>query len=224
MIVTVRLNLGSQVRCSDAVFGEVADVVVDPTTGRVTHLVVCRRHDPEERRLVPIARASPGAEATEVLLDGTVAEISQLECPRESAFLRVGESLPRDPNWELGIADVYGMPYLMPGDEFGGMPEDPDPHTVVGYDRIPKGEVEIRRASRVTSADGHTVGHVDGLMVADDQHISHVVLEHGHLWGRREVGIPIAEVDHVENDEVVLRLTRDEVGALPAVRVRRGRR
>ena len=60
-------------------------------------------------------------------------------------------------------------------------------------------------------------------MVADDQHISHVVLEHGHLWGRREVGIPISEVDRVENDEVILRLTRDEVGALPSVRVRRRR-
>ncbi len=94
---------------------------------------------------------------------------------------------------------------------------------VVGYDRIPKGEVEIRRTSAVTSADGHTVGHVDGLMVADDQHISHVVLQHGHLWGRREVGIPISDVDRVENDEVVLRLTRDEVGELPSVRVRRGR-
>ena len=219
----MRLDLGSPVRCSDAVFGEVTDVVVDPTTGRVTHLVVCRSHDRSETRLVPIARASPDAEAAGVVLDATVAEISELESPHESAYLRLGELPPSDPDWEVGIENTYALPFLMPGDGFAGVPEDPDPHTVVGYDRIPKGEVEIRRESAVTSADGHTVGHVDGLMVADDQHISHVVLQHGHLWGRREVGIPISDVDRVENDEVVLRLTRDEVGELPSVRVRRGR-
>jgi sporulation protein YlmC with PRC-barrel domain len=219
----VRLDLGSPVRCSDAVFGKLADVVVDPTTGRVTHLVVCPSHDNNDTRLVPIARASPDAEAAGVLLDGTVAEISKLEAPRESSYLRLGEMAPRDPEWEVGIEDAYALPYLMPGDGFAAAPEDPDPHLVVSYDRIPKGEVEIRRTSRVTSADGHTVGHVDGLMVADDQHISHVVLQHGHLWGRREVGIPIAEVDRVANDEVVLRLTRDAVGELPSVRVRRSR-
>jgi sporulation protein YlmC with PRC-barrel domain len=219
----VRLDLGSPVRCADAVFGELADVVVDPTTGRVTHLVVCRSHAREDTRLVPIARASPDAEADGVLLDATVAEISALDAPHESAYLRLGEVPPRDPDWEVGIEDAYALPYLMPGDGFAGAVEDPDPHMIVGYDRIPKGEVEIRRASRVTSADGHSVGHVDGLMVADDQHISHVVLQHGHLWGHREVGIPISGVDRVANDEVVLRLTKDEVGALPSVRVHRGR-
>jgi hypothetical protein len=46
-------------------------------------------------------------------------------------------------------------------------------------------------------------------------------LERGHLWGRKEVTIPIGAVARVENDEVHVALSKDEVGALPAVRVGR---
>ena len=60
-------------------------------------------------------------------------------------------------------------------------------------------------------------------MVDAEHRISHVVLERGHLWGRREVSIPIGAVEKVETDEVVLRLSKDEVGKLPAHRVHRWR-
>jgi hypothetical protein len=47
------------------------------------------------------------------------------------------------------------------------------------------------------------------------------VLERGHLWGRREVTIPIGAVARVETDAIDLSLTADEVSALPEVRVQR---
>ena len=87
---------------------------------------------------------------------------------------------------------------------FAGDAVDIDPHLMLSYDRIPMGEVEIRRASSVTSADGHHLGHVDGFVLDSEQQIAHVVLEHGHLWGRREVIIPASAVDRVETDEVAL--------------------
>lgn len=92
---------------------------------------------------------------------------------------------------------------------------------VVGYDRIPKSEVEIRRASSVLSADGHRLGHVDGFLVDRDDKITHLVLERGHLWERRDVSIPIGAVARVENDTVTLDLDKDDVGELPEVPVRR---
>jgi uncharacterized protein YrrD len=91
------------------------------------------------------------------------------------------------------------------------------------YDRIPKGDVEIRRASPVTSSDGHHLGHVDGFVVDGEDHIGQLVLEHGHLWGKREVVIPVGAVASVQTDEVVLKLTKDQVGALESRRVHRWR-
>ena len=63
-----------------------------------------------------------------------------------------------------------------------------------------------------------------GFVVDQAGHISHVVLERGHLWGRREVVIPIGAVERVETDEVVLTLSKDEVGALESHRVHRWRK
>jgi hypothetical protein len=75
------------------------------------------------------------------------------------------------------------------------------------YDRVPKGEVEIRGASGVYSAEGHHLGHVDGFLVDRDEHITHLVLEREHLSGRRDVTIPIGAVAKVETDDVTLSLT-----------------
>ena len=71
------------------------------------------------------------------------------------------------------------------------------------------------------SADGHYIGDVDGFLVEGENHITHFVLERGHLWGRREVTVPIAAVASVESDVVELSLSKDEIGALPAHRVHR---
>jgi hypothetical protein len=132
------------------------------------------------------------------------------------AYLQLGDFPLDDPDWDVGVQEVYALPYY-PAYGLEAMPLD----LTVMYDRIPKGEVEIRRASDVYSAEGHHLGHVDGLLVDRDEHITHLVLERGHLWGRREVTIPIGAAAKVETDDVTLSLTKDEVAALPEVPVQR---
>src|SRR4029079_15027459 len=88
------------------------------------------------------------------------------------------------------------------------------------YDRVPKGEAEIRRSSAVVSADDQHLGTVEALVV-DGGEITHFLLERGHLWGTRDVTIPIGAVAKVESDIVTLRISKDDVGDLPAVRVHR---
>jgi len=220
----MRLDLGSPVRCTDDAFGELADVVIDPQTRRVTHLVVQPHHRDAQARLVPVdrARAGESSDAT-ISLSCTVAEMSEFELVRESAYLRLGEVPVEDPDWDVGIEAPLALPPPTGMDGFGAGAVDIDPHVMLSYDRIPIGEVEIRRASSVTSADGHHLGHVDGFVLDGKQQIAHLVLEHGHLWGRREVVIPASAVAHVDTDEVVLTLSKDAVGALPSARVHRRR-
>jgi sporulation protein YlmC with PRC-barrel domain len=213
-----RLALGSPVHCADAQFGELADVVIDPTTRCVTHLVVRPHGRPDDARIVPVDRATSEGPETAIRLSATVAEVNRFDRLHETAYLRLGEFPVADPDWDVGVEDLLGLPYFQ-GIE--AQPIEADPHVMVGYDRVPKGEVEIRRASPVTAADGADLGRVDGFVVDEAGHISHVVLERGHRWGRREVTIPIGAVDRVENDVVVLRLTTGEVGALPSHRVHR---
>jgi sporulation protein YlmC with PRC-barrel domain len=213
-----RLDLGSPVHCADAQFGELADVVIDPTTRCVTHLVVRPPKRPDEARIVPVDWATSEGPETAIRLSATVAEVDRLDRLHETAYLRLGEFPVDDPDWDVGVEDMLGLPYFQ---SIEAQPVEADPHIMLAYDRVPKGEVEIRRASAVTAADGAHLGRVDGFAVDAMGHISHVVLEHGHLWGRSEVTIPIGAVHRVENDVVVLRLTKGEVGELPSHRVHR---
>jgi hypothetical protein len=58
----VRLELGSRVDCTDECFGKLVDVVIDPTSRRVTH-VVERDRDRWLGRLVPVELAECGGDA-----------------------------------------------------------------------------------------------------------------------------------------------------------------
>src|SRR5215213_10201221 len=211
----MRLELGKPVRCTDEVFGELADVVIDPIATLVTHLVVQPRDGDDVARLVPIELVENDEESKEIRLRCTADHVRSLEHVQEFAYLRLGESPTRDPGWDVGVEDVLALPYydgnavMGYGGDFG--------EVGVSYDRIPKGEVEIRRASTVAATDEDFLGKVDGFVV-DGGHITHLVLERGHLWGKREITIPIGAVANVA---VSLNLSKGEVEKLPAVRVHR---
>lgn len=217
----MRLELGRPVHCSDGPFGELSDVVIDPTRRRVTHLVVEPHHRHGLARFVPVELANAADASNAIALRCTAEELRRMPSVEEFAYLRLGEFPLDDPGWDVGIKHVLAQPYYDYPGGFDASAMDFDPHVAITYDRIPKGEVEIRRASEVFSADGHRLGRVDGLLVDRDDGITHVVLERGHLFGRREVTVPIGAVARVATDSVTLDLTKDEVGRLPAVPVHR---
>jgi hypothetical protein len=110
----------------------------------------------------------------------------------------------------------YGLGGGIGGIGVGGMGMAATPQAVT-YDRVPPGEVEVRRGEHVHASDGN-IGRVQGLVVdSSDHHVTHVLLEDGHLWGKRELAIPIGSVKEVSADGVRLDLTKDEVRDLPAV-------
>jgi sporulation protein YlmC with PRC-barrel domain len=217
----MRIDLDMPVSCVDGAFGDLMDVVIAPGSRRLTHIVVAPHDRPDRAVLVATqsARAGDGVRRTSdtLVLDCTVAAISRSDPIHESAYLRIGETIDPGPDWGVGIQDDYPLAEsstLGPELLGSGMAMEYDTHVGINFHRIPKGEVEIRRASGVTSADGHHVGHVVGFVIDDDDQITEFILEHGHLWGKRMVPVKAAAIDRFENDELLLTLSGDEVGAL----------
>ena len=59
-------------------------------------------------------------------------------------------------------------------------------------DRVPEGEVEVRRGEHVHATDGE-IGRVHGFVIDPTDHqLTHVLLDEGHLWGKKTVAIPIS--------------------------------
>jgi len=167
-------------------------------------------------RLVPSGLLAAGGESRDVVLTCTAAELLARDPIREFAYLRFDELPAADSESDVGVEDTLVVP-TYDATAFGGYAGEFDSGVGVTYDRIPKGEAELRRASLVVSADGQEVGHLDGFLVRDGD-VMHIVLEHGHLWGTRTVTIPIDAVTSIETDKVTVRLSKDEIGALPSAR------
>ena len=86
----------------------------------------------------------------------------------------------------------------------------------VTYDTVPLDEVEVRRGEHVHATDGR-IGKVQGLVIdPGSHHVTHVLLQEGHLWGRKEVAIPIGAVTGTA-DGIQLNLTKRQVEDLPPV-------
>jgi sporulation protein YlmC with PRC-barrel domain len=82
---------------------------------------------------------------------------------------------------------------------------------------IPLGELAVRRSARVKATDGY-VGRVDEFLVdPTTRHITQLVLRERHLWGRREVIVPVSEIDRIREDVVYLKLDKQAIESLPAV-------
>ncbi|HLW95053.1 MAG TPA: hypothetical protein VKS25_06735 [Solirubrobacteraceae bacterium] len=209
----VQYTIGSEVLCADGPCGKLVRVVVDPVARSLTHLVVEPPHDPTGARLVPVSLVSPDAHPT--TLSVTRAEFDALEAAEETKFID-----PRDASvYGYGSGQVLSLPYFGLG--FGPRMDlgsaVPAAGAFVFQDRVPLGEVSVRRGEEVKATDGG-IGRVRGLVIDADHHVTHFLLEEGHLWGKKVVAIPIGAVSDVA-DGVRITLSKEEVDALPAVQL-----
>ncbi len=89
-------------------------------------------------------------------------------------------------------------------------------HVTVDFDRIPKGECEVRHESHVVTSDDQTVGIVAG-MIVDGGHIEGFYVETGFIGFRHLVALPITTVGRVRNDRIVLTIDKQAFRRLTPV-------
>jgi sporulation protein YlmC with PRC-barrel domain len=209
MTEATQFTIGAEVSCSDGVCGEVSRVVVDPVARALTHLVVHPKHGGGLDRLVPLDLVD--AATGEVRLRCTSAEFDKLDAAEETWFLPGGRGYTGYDEGQALSWPYYGMG--MGGMGLGMMETVPQ---TVTTDTVPLGEVDVRRGDQVHATDGD-IGRVQGLVIDPrDHHVTHVLLQEGHLWGRKEVAIPIGAVTRVD-DGIRLNISKQAVQDLPPV-------
>lgn len=201
------IPLEARVECADGPCGKSITVIVNPTTQKVTHFVV-RDKDflDAEDRLVPIDQ-----------VEETTSDLIRLRCTKEEVanmehFVerRYIEELGDDPAYWYSMTDVYMDPYVTPM-----VPP------VEEIERIPPGELAVHRGTWVEATDGH-IGTVGELVLdPDSEHITHLVLQEGHLWGKKEIILPLSAIDRVEAYTVYLKLDKQDIEQLPAIPLKR---
>jgi sporulation protein YlmC with PRC-barrel domain len=202
-------TIGADASCTDGPCGTVIRVVVNPVQEVVTHLVVEPPHREGLGRLVPLDLVEVDAASGDVTLRCSLEEFEKLAHAEETEFLPGSGIYAGYP-----ASSVFALPYYGLG--VGNI----TPPIVT--DTLPAGEVGIRRGQEVHATDGG-IGRVQGLVIdRTTLHVTHILLQEGHLWGRKEVAIPISAVKGIEDallEGIELTLTKQEIEDLPAVDV-----
>jgi sporulation protein YlmC with PRC-barrel domain len=191
-------TIGADVSCSDGVCGKVIRLVIDLHAHTVSHLVV---NDRQLRgRLVPLNLVDVDATTGKIRLRCGTAEFEKLHAANVTVSLLDNPADPESGNdqwlWSAGRRLL-------------------DPPSVT-HDTLRPGQAAVSGGDHVHATDGN-IGQIQGLVIDSGSHrVTHVLLQEGHLGGRKVVAIPVSAVRRVNQNGIQLNITRQQVKDLPS--------
>jgi sporulation protein YlmC with PRC-barrel domain len=205
------IPMDTKVRCTDGKCGKSTYVIVNPVEKAITHFVVKYKKLPENRdRLVPVAKIADISEGL-ISLSCSRAELAKMQPFTTTRYVKTEAPLYIE---TVVGEDPYGYfaePVVALDTDVASVPEV----------HIPAHELAIYRGMDVSTGEGK-VGAVDEMVVDPDSgNITHLLMRKGHLWGKKDVAIPVTAIDVVDKDRVFLNIDKEAIGALPAVPVKR---
>ena len=222
-----QFTIGASVHSSGGVAGRLIWVVADRARNPwvITQLVVEPKHRSGLGRFVPLDLVTGVDAGTgDITISCTEDQFEQLESAEETQYSPVSEAYPL-----FGPTQFLSAPYYTSDVSIEGGEVPFTAATVTADAPLPSVADVAVHAVPVHAADGKA-GEVDGLVIDPATHqVTHVLLREGHLWGRKDVAVPMSavkEFDSSDTDPDVLRLslTRQEIGDLPPVPVVRHHR
>jgi hypothetical protein len=208
---TEQFTIGARADCSDGTRCELIRVIVDPVAEAITHLVVEPGHRRGLGRIVPLDLVD--ATGGQIRIHCSRAEFDRLAPAEETRFLPETGGYGGYAPGQVNYWPYYGLSGGFGAEAGGGGL----PQTLI-VDVVPAGEVDVQRGDPVQATDGD-IGRVQGLVIdRGSRRVTHILLQEGHLWGRREVAIPIWAVASTRFG-IQLNITKRDVKNLPRVDV-----
>jgi uncharacterized membrane protein/sporulation protein YlmC with PRC-barrel domain len=199
----IKIPINATVECTDGKVGISTHVIINPTSRKITHVVVGEEEPIAPKNwLVPIE-----------LISETAHELIRLSCTKEDL---------------KKIEPFEGLHYIEVSHDEGDYPADAyylspfvsplkTDYVPINVGRIPQGELAINRGALIQATDGY-VGRLSEFLVdSDSGEITHLILQEGHLWGKQEVTIPVSAIDRTVENMIFLTLDKNEVAYLPTI-------
>ena len=203
----VKIPINAHVECKDGRVGISSHVIIDPTSRKLTHIVVSEEEAIAPRNwLVPIDAVSETSHDL-IHLNCTKEELDQLEPFEGVHYVEVSHE-----EGDYPADAVYLSPFVSPL-KTGFVP--------LSVEKVPQGELAIRRGALIQATDGY-VGRLSEFLVDPESgEVTHMILEEGHLWGKQEVTIPVSTIDRTADNMIFLKLDKEEVEYLPTIPLQR---
>ena len=202
------IPLSAKVNCLDGHCGKSTEVIVNPIKRKITHFVVEDSSLPDyETRLVPVEKVKHTSHDL-IQLDCSRDEFIRMEPFITSRYIEPERSVEDKIYWG---ADSFVDPLVI----------NDSPPNLIPETHIPRGELAVHRGMHVDATDGR-VGKVDELVAdSEGEVITHLLMRKGHLWGTKDVAIPVSAIEDVYGGTVNLNVDKKTVKDYPAVPVKR---
>lgn len=213
----MKLTYGSKVYSSDEKeLGFIQELVIDPRSRAVTHIVVQQGLFFSSDRLIGVDVIADAREG-EVILKETAAKLDE----ELSADYRADEYVPladdairqhlggtgrawvRPPH--AAISDVPYPSIVPPG--IAALPTDPQ--VIVSLD-----EIALEQGALVRTKDGKRIGSVDQCITDEDDNLTHILIRKGTFFPVPKL-VPIDWVARIEENEIVLAVNAESLKNLP---------
>ena len=181
--------------------------LINPVTDQVISVVVKEDDSPHTEYIVPIEVVAETTADT-IRLKCSVVDLEKMPLFIKNEYIK--DKVLNYAGYGGGITkrgSCYYMPYVTS-----------EVRVPVYADRqqIPPGELAVHRGTHVEATDGQ-IGKVDEFVVnPENGHITHLVMREGHLWGTKDVIIPISALGETRENTVFLNLNKQQVETLPA--------
>lgn len=199
------IPIGADVECVDGSVGRSTQIILNPVSEKVTHVVV-------QDGLMGTERLVPIDVITEARPNLVRLRLTRDELKQQPPFTRTQYIDLWQPYQNYTTGQVMLWPYAAPASS----------NVAVDEKQVPPDELVIHRGTQVEARDGQ-VGQVSEFLVNPTTgHITHLVLKEGMLWNKKAVTIPASQIDRIEKDTVYLTLDKEAVEALPSIPIRSG--
>jgi sporulation protein YlmC with PRC-barrel domain len=196
----IDLPINAKVHCLNGVAGRSTYIIGNPIKRQITYLVVKSYWPPFPEILVPVNKVGETMD-NRIQLKCTVDDFSKMEPFEYEEYIHTETS-----GYLFASHVVPGVAYVS---------DDVDNYVPMKRKNISQDEIALRRGARVEATNGY-VGQVDELLIdSTNMQVTHLVLLERHIFQKREITIPVSQIDHVFEDTVYLKLDRQSMEALP---------
>ena len=199
------IPINAKVYCQDKLCGHAQGVILNPANDVVTHVVVKESKNSHAEKLVPIE-----------MIDASLADNIHLKL--NTTML---QNMP--PLYDVEYVQTT-VPHFMEVSDMTFMEPVVVPERKFIRERIyhiPSNELSVNRGTRIYSADGFAIGTVDEFLVdRDGGQVTHLILREGHIFGQKDVFIPVTEIKEIKESDIRLKLDKKDIEQLPAIPAR----
>jgi uncharacterized protein YrrD len=193
--------------------GEVEQVVVDPKSMEVTHLVVRKGFIFRVDKVIPLDMVQSATEERVVLREGVE------DTDNFPDFVEV-DYVPHRTAGQAPLVN-YATPvtwyYPYPSMAWWGFPgyANQPKYFAKTQVNIPEGTIALAEGAEIRSRDGKDIGHVERLYTEPKENrVTHIVIERGLITKKRKL-VPTMWIDNIAEDLVQLCVDSDFIDRLP---------